>query len=353
MKFCCIAKTSALIAGLIAVVLSLSVQQTNAESFVDKLNKKLEQSNIKVQKNAPNQPASGQDQMPANRQSKSGTPGSGQAMASSAMRDVDIVGLKIGMSVAEARAALKARKLPGYEETMGQLTYFLGNPQPFPGGEFLSDAVIYPKLNSMPDSNPLPVTELLWVSFTPEPGKERVAYISRTVRFSEKNVLSEEEFIKSLIKKYGAPAVHGKLSYNILVWGVPARGDGVTWANCNDYMRDPIDGLSGTVGGRKLGALPNWVLGIAANQSSARGSESAAEHQARECGHTYLYIALDFVNPLATPGQRFLRGYRASLKSPVLAVSSYQTAAKLTEVAKAAEEQRLLKRAKGQKAPDL
>jgi hypothetical protein len=339
-----IVKTPALIAGLMTVFLSLSVQQASAENFLDKLNKKLEQANSKIQKSAPNQPASGKNQMPADRQSKSGTPDSGQAVVSSAMRDVDIVGLKIGMTVAEARAALKARKLSGHDEKTGQLTYVLnGQLQSVPSGAFFSNALIYSY-----STNPLPVTEIIWVSFTPEPGKERVAFINREVRFSqkEKTVLSEEEFIKSLIKKYGAPAVRREFSNGLLAlaWGASEpRNSDISYC-VEDSSRYAVPVLIPGPVTTKVEITHNWALNQEPEFSSRR---------TRECGHTYLYVGLMFVDPSARPGQRLLSSYTARLMSPALALSSYQTVAKLTEAARVAEEQRQLKRAKSEKAPDL
>src|SRR5437868_3002136 len=96
----------------------------------------------------------------------------------------DLAGLKIGMPLAEARAAVKARKLAKYIEAKGKLTYLgdTGAMQDVPNGGFASAISSYSQYG-------LPDSDSIYVSLTPEPAHERVALAVRTVYFSQPNYI--------------------------------------------------------------------------------------------------------------------------------------------------------------------
>src|SRR3989344_5305760 len=194
MKFCCIAKTSALIAGLMTVVLSLSVQQTNAESFLDKLNKKLEQANVKIQKNTPNQPASGQDQTPATQQSETASSrndapnAAPRALAKNSSSAPSVAGIRLGMTASEAVAALKAFD-PKLEIT----------PYSESSSAILAHNIQRPDYSS----------DKFQIVLLPPPGPQVVIAIHRTNNMSPGKKMSVPQALGALRSKYGKGVTYG------------------------------------------------------------------------------------------------------------------------------------------------
>ena len=109
--------------------------------------------------------------------------------------EIDVAGVKLGMSPDEVRAVLKSKLLPDYSEQYGVLR--------------LSETPNLRFVNVIAAWSPAALDpagagwESYEVMFTPVPGKERVMAIVHSTGYSASNVLREATLREGLVKKYG------------------------------------------------------------------------------------------------------------------------------------------------------
>ena len=120
---------------------------------------------------------------------------------------IDIVGIRLGMSPDDVRAVLKAKKLLDYNESAETLSYLdsaKGAMQPIPNGRFVNVIAAWtPAPSSTSGDNYQADGEAFEVMFTPVPGKERVMGIVHTMGYSPANAVREVALENGLVKKYG------------------------------------------------------------------------------------------------------------------------------------------------------
>jgi len=120
---------------------------------------------------------------------------------------IDIGGIKLGMSPDEVRAALKSKKLLDYNESAETLSYLdaaKGVMQPIPNGRFVNVIAAWTPPPSSPDGDTFKVDgESYQVMFTPVPAKERVMSIVHSVGYSPPNAVRETALESGLVKKFG------------------------------------------------------------------------------------------------------------------------------------------------------
>lgn len=123
------------------------------------------------------------------------------------LNQIDVGGVKLGMSPEEVRAVLKSKKLLEYNESADTLSYLDSTKsviQAIPNGRFVNVIATW---TSPPDSAAGDTFEVdgdfYAVTFTPVPGNERAMGIVRTVGYSPANAIHEIALGSGLFNKYG------------------------------------------------------------------------------------------------------------------------------------------------------
>ena len=129
---------------------------------------------------------------------------------SSNAQNIDIVGLKLGMTVAEAKAALLAYRVdPAIQEQRQYFTYSDGVNHNLKTEDFVTSI----GATRQADSN-----DNFSVFFSPGPKGGRVVAVIRTVA-SPNNPPVRSKYRDALIKKYGPPTTEG---ISTIQWDFPA-----------------------------------------------------------------------------------------------------------------------------------
>ena len=160
---------------------------------------------------------------------------------------IDIGGVKLGMSPDEVRAVLKSKKLLDYTESAETLSFLepgKGVTQAVPNGRFVNLIAAWtPPPTGGPADTYRVDGESYEVMFTPVPGKEQVMGIVHSVGYSPANAVHEAALESGLARKYGGFAESDDLPASP-TWRVQSSG--------NVSVGDPCN-RRGTLGG--LGAL--------------------------------------------------------------------------------------------------
>ena len=159
---------------------------------------------------------------------------------------IDIGGVKLGMSPDEVRAVLKSKKLLDYTESAETLSFLdpvKGVTQTVPNGRFVNLIAAWtPPPTGSADAYRVD-GESYEVMFTPVPGREQVMGIVHSVGYSPANAIHEAALENGLAKKYGGFAESDDLPASP-TWRVQSAGNVLVGDPCN---------RRGTLGG--LGAL--------------------------------------------------------------------------------------------------
>ena len=119
---------------------------------------------------------------------------------------IDVAGVKLGMSPDEVRAVLKSKKLLDYNESAETLSYMdsaKGIYQQVPNGRFVNVIAGWTAPPSTTRDNFAVDGESYEIMFTPVPGRERAMGIVHSVGYSLANAIHESTLESGLIKKYG------------------------------------------------------------------------------------------------------------------------------------------------------
>ncbi|WP_106639243.1 hypothetical protein [Allosphingosinicella vermicomposti] len=174
---------------------------------------------------------------------------------------VDINGLRLGMTPAEATAAIGAAGLPNVHRggkdfyidkvrlnnrddlifTSAMRSEVFGDPSPFTGGERLG-------------------RRIMAVSFLPDTNRERAwgIYHYRTFRPGEGPLVANT--IEGLVDKYGEPNLHKGLAKANFIRGVPAS-EGTSGGTMLWYWNDAGKPMDTRVGENCRAALSNSMIG--------------------------------------------------------------------------------------------
>jgi hypothetical protein len=132
---------------------------------------------------------------------------------------IDIGGIKLGMSINDALAALKSRNLIVLKEFRPDLGYpdpITKMMVPIPNTQFVSALLAASVANT-----PFDVQkdwEIIWILFTPDPGNEHVVQIHRTVNYAVAHAVRETDLDAGLFEKYQHPTNIGP--YDSLMWAL-------------------------------------------------------------------------------------------------------------------------------------
>jgi hypothetical protein len=186
---------------------------------------------------------------------------------------IDIGGVKLGMSPDEVRAVLKSKKLLDYTESAETLSFLdpaKGVAQAVPNGRFVNLIAAWTPPPAGPADTYRVDGESYEVMFTPVPGREQAMGIIHTVGYSPANAIHEVSLENGLTEKYGGFAESDDLPASP-TWRIQSAG--------NVQVGDPCN-RRGTLGG--LGALN--VANPARENLALKWSPEDFKSQIEHCG---------------------------------------------------------------------
>lgn len=255
---------------------------------------------------------------------------------------IDIAGLRLGMSPDEVRAVLKAKKLLDYNEsaeTLSSLDSAKGVMQLIANGRFVNVIAAWtPPPSSTAADNFQVDGESFEVMFTPVPGKERVMGIVHTIGYTPPNAVREIALESGLIKKYGGFAPNDLPQSP--TWRIQSSGFVQVGDSCNG--RGTFGGLGGLNGAN--GARENLVL--------KRGAEDLKSLVER-CGVAILTEDHFTANGGALREDRLVTRFTMSAYSPDIALEGAKSATQLIQGAASAAKKSDGAHAKQPPAPSL
>ena len=156
---------------------------------------------------------------------------------------IDIGGVKLGMSPDEVRAVLKSKKLLDYTESAETLSFLdpaKGATQAVPNGRFVNLIAAWTPPPAGPADAYRVDGESYEVMFTPVPGREQAMGIIHTVGYSPANAIHEVALENGLTKKYGGFAESDDLPTSP-TWRIQSAGNVQVGDPCN--RRATLGGL--------------------------------------------------------------------------------------------------------------
>jgi hypothetical protein len=253
---------------------------------------------------------------------------------------IDVAGIKLGMPLAEVRAALKAKKLREYTESTETLSYLdsaKGAMQSLAGGRFVSVIAAWtpPVAGDSFESE----GESYSVMFTPVPGKERAIAIVHSVGYTPANAVRETVLNNGLVKKYG-----GFMDSNNLpdapTWRYLHGGNVQVGDSCN--RRSLFGGLGGLTAANPVRG--NLVL---------KKTPDELRYQVDHCGVAMVTEDHFIANGGALREDRLVTRFTVTAYSPSIALDAAAAAAGLIQAAKGTAAKDDAPRIKDQAAPNL
>jgi hypothetical protein len=235
---------------------------------------------------------------------------------------IDIGGVKLGMSPDEVRAVLKSKKLLDYTESAETLSYLdsaKGAMQALANGRFVNVIAAWtPPPAAAADSYQVD-GESYEVLFTPVPGKEQVMGISHSVGYSPAHAIHEIALENGLTQKYGGyPDADG----------LPASP---TWRVQSDgtlRVGDPCN-RRGTLGG--LGALN--VAAASRENLALKWTAEDFKSQIDRCGVVIVTEDHFTANGGALRADRLVTRFTVTAYSPSIGLEGAKTAGQLIHAA--------------------
>jgi hypothetical protein len=236
---------------------------------------------------------------------------------------IDVAGVKLGMTPDDVRAVLKSKNLLDYRESAESLSYLdsaKGVMRPVSNGRFLSVIAAWTPPPATASADSFQVDgESYEVMFTPVPGKERAMAIVHSMGYSPANAIREVALENGLINKYG---------------GFPAAGDlpeSPTWrlqSGGNVQVGDPC-GRRGTFGG--IGSLS--AASAARENLALKKTPDDFKSQVDHCGIAIVTEDHYIANGGALRDDRLVTRYTVTAYSPAIGLEGSQTAAQLVHAA--------------------
>jgi hypothetical protein len=255
---------------------------------------------------------------------------------------IDIAGVKLGMSPDEVRAILKSKKLLDYNESAETLSYVdssKGIVQQVPNGRFVNVIAAWTAPPSSTGDNFEADGESYEVMFTPVPGRERVMGIVHSVGYSLANAVHESTLENGLIKKYGGFARSGDLPESP-TWRFQSGGNVQVGDSC---------GRRGTFGGLR-------GLDVAKSRENLALKRTADDFrsQVERCGVALVTEDHHTANGGALHEDRLVTRYTVTAYSPAIGLEGATAAAQVIQAAGGtAVRQSDATRAKDPPAPSL
>jgi hypothetical protein len=251
---------------------------------------------------------------------------------------IDVAGIRLGMSLEEARAVLKAKGLRQYDESAQTLSFVdsgSGGMHSLADGRFVNVIATWTPpaaADSFEASG-----ESFEVMFTPVPGKERVMAIVHSVGYTPANAIRESTLEDGLVKKYGGFSAAHDLPASP-TWRFQNGGVQVGDA-CNRR------GLFGGLGGLQAANPPRANLAL-------KASTEELQFQVAHCGSGMVTEDHFVANGGALREDRLVTRFTVTAYSPAAALDGATTAARLVQTARNAHGKTEAARAK-EPAPNL
>jgi hypothetical protein len=234
---------------------------------------------------------------------------------------VDVAGIKLGMSLDEVRAVLKAKNLRQYNEstqTLGFVDPASGAMQSMAGGRFVNVIAAWtpPAAADSFEVN----GESFEVMFAPVPGKERVMAIVHTAGYVPANAIREITLEKGLVNKYGGFADANGLP-DSPTWRLQSSGNVQVGDSCNRR------GIFGGLGGLNAENPVRTNLAL-------KSSSDELRFQIDHCGVAIVTEDHFIANGGALREDRLVTRFTVTAYSPSIALDGATTAAHLIQAAK-------------------
>jgi hypothetical protein len=254
---------------------------------------------------------------------------------------VDVSGVRIGMSLDEARAVLKSKRLPQYKERTETLSYVdggKGTPQSVPNGRFVNTIAAWSAPTAVAGDSRESAGEAFEIMFTPEPGKERAMAIIHSVGYALPHAIHERALEDGLVKKYGGFSAAGDFPQSP-TWRIQSGGEVATGDACN---------RRGLLGG--LGELD--LAGAARENLALKKPLQEFQYQVERCASAIVTEDHFTANAGALAEDRLVTRYTVTAYSPVLAYEGARAATQLIQ-ASGHEASKSNAKARSEPAPDL
>ncbi|MHB1076107.1 hypothetical protein [Thiobacillus sp.] len=149
----------------------------------------------------------------------------------------DVAGIKTGMSIAEARAAIKKKThLKEFREYGATLVFdTVDGQKPFAKYTRGLAAQNYFRGRTGDRTGD---RENISITFSPEPGQEKVVAVARSLNFAKENRPRPEMYKNALIEKYGQPVTYD-FATNRLIWFYDHRGASVPLTDQKNMFQGP------------------------------------------------------------------------------------------------------------------
>lgn len=236
---------------------------------------------------------------------------------------IDVGGVKLGMSPDDVRAVLKSKKLLHFDESAETLSYLdaaKGVMQPISNGHFVNVIAAWsPPPPAAADDGFVGDGESYEVMFTPVPGKERVMGIIHSVGYSTANAIHETALESGLINKYGGFSGSIDLPESP-TWRFQAGGNVQVGDSCN---------RRGVFGG--LGVLN--VAKTARQNLALKKTPDDFKSQIERCGVALVTEDHFTANGGAMRADRLVTRFTVTAYSPSIAFEGANTAVQLIQAA--------------------
>jgi hypothetical protein len=268
-------------------------------------------------------------------------PGASPDTVNVSLDQIDIAGVKLGMSPDEVRAVLKSKKLLDYNESAETLSYMdsgKGIVQQVLNGRFVNVIAAWSAPPATTRDNFEVDGESYEIMFTPVPGRERAMGIVHSVGYSLANAVHESDLESGLIKKYGRFNESGDLPESP-TWRIQSGGNVQVGDSCN---------RRGIFGG--LGALD--VARARENIALKRAADDFRS-QVERCGVALVTEDHHTANGGALREDRLVTRFTVTAYSPAIGLEGAKAAAQLIQAAGGTGKKSDATRAKDQSAPSL
>jgi hypothetical protein len=236
---------------------------------------------------------------------------------------IDIGGVKLGMSPDEVRAVLKSKKLLDYTESAETLSFLdpaKGVTQAVPNGRFVNLIAAWTPPPSAGPADAYRVDgESYEVMFTPVPGREQVMGIVHSLGYSPANAIHEVTLENGLAKKFGGFAESDDLPASP-TWRVQSSGNVLVGDPCN---------RRGTLGG--LGALT--VANPARENLALKWTPEDFKSQIDHCGLAIVTEDHFVENSGALRADRLVTRFTVTAYSPSIGLEGARGAEQLIRAA--------------------
>jgi hypothetical protein len=234
---------------------------------------------------------------------------------------IDVAGVKLGMSVDEVRAVLKAKKLRDYNEsteTVDPVDSGASGKQAIGSGRFVNIITAWTAPASSPGTAAAGANgESYEVMFTPVPGRERVMAVVHSVAYSSADAVRESALDNGLVKKYGGFTASDEVPASP-TWRIQSSGNVQVGDSCERR------GLFGGLGdpNSKRASRQNLAL---------RTTPDEFRYQIEHCGVAIVTEDHSTANGDAARADRVVSRFTVTAYSPSIGFEGATAAARLMQ----------------------